>query len=68
MSTHESSTLVKALHQEPAPIPSLLCDGTLAPASTQHNKASGSDIPVSEPVHTTEAIQHSTCFHTRLLL
>lgn len=49
--------------KKPPPTPALLCCGTLASALTQHNKASGSDIPLSEPVHATEVIQHSTCFH-----
>lgn len=45
------------------PPPAFLCYGTFASALTQHNKASGSDIPLNEPIHATEVIQHSTCSH-----
>ena len=44
-------------------LPPLHFCGTLASALTQHNKASGSDIPLSKPAHATGVFQHNTCFH-----
>lgn len=49
-------------------LPPLHFCGTLASALTQHNKASGSDIPLSKPAHATGVFQHNTCFHMQLYL